>query len=191
MPDLKETPEPEPHDEGFTAAPNEPQAQAPMNGASEVRPGAKREERVGLLRRLEGAFLKPAKAQPAPDPQAVKKMQVLEALLRFRGQSSHPELAQALNVIDLLFMEDQIVRGAYKTYWKAAHGVASPKVRRELMVELIAAVVLHLNLAGEIGIEDIERCAAPRAFSRLDQLFDDLDKRWNDQPAKPQLRLVS
>ena len=158
--------------------------------------------RVSLLRRIELALFK---ARPQPEPglaglgyadqagpaDVAAKLKVFETLMRYRGQADHPELACAMNVIDLLFIDDELVRSAYRTYWTASQTTGFPRVRRELMIELIAAVVLHLGLAGKIGVEDIEREAQPRAQGRLGAVLDDLERRVGVTAAAPRLKLVA
>jgi hypothetical protein len=115
------------------------------------------------MSRLRRALFGPARVEAAPDPQLALKMQAFAALMRHRGDADGAEMAGVVNSIPALFADDPLIAVSQGDYVTARQRPASPRVQAGLLVELIAAVVLHLDLAGEVSVEDIRDFEPPEA----------------------------
>lgn len=104
-----------------------------------------------------------------------QKMQTLGLLLSLRHQPFSPETFRALNLIDVIFVDNSNVREAWSKYYAALSDsnlqnppgyAAREDRRRDLMIEMVKS----LGLENKISTADLLRAYTPTVVVEVDNL---------------------
>lgn len=126
------------------SAPRDPAAQSPS-------------EDGGFFSWLGRRFL--GRAAASSKAQARAKRDTFRSLLSHPGPQSHPELRAIMKGAELLFGADPVARGAFACYDDAVERGAPPTEQAELLLEVLASLVLHLDMAGQVDVDDLRMVA--------------------------------
>ncbi|MCC4295013.1 DUF6680 family protein [Brevundimonas aurantiaca] len=104
---------------------------------------------------------------------------ILETLLRHRGNIIHGDAVNALNLIDIVFMNALDVREAYQQFWNATAEPTPWELKVERYNTIIERIIRHLGMSDHIKASDIQRSYHPVGHAKFAQVQNaEMDVRW-------------
>lgn len=133
-------------------------------------------------------------ANDKADSERRSKAFILETLLRHRASIIHADAVNALNLIDIIFIDVPDVREAYHQFWNATADPNPAELRVERYNAIIEKIVRHLGMSEKIKASDIQRSYHPVGYAKVAQLqMAEMEERYEhffneDGTAKPRPR---
>lgn len=113
------------------------------------------------------------------DAQLLEKHQILKTLMTYRGVMISQEAVNALNLIDVAFVDAPEVREAYQQFWNSTAEQTAWELKVERYNAIIERIVRHLGTSDLIKTSDIQRTYHPDLHAKLNQVqMAELDLRW-------------
>lgn len=131
----------------------------------------------------------------ASDETARQQRQILTILLQYRAQILHYDVFNALNLIDLAFIDAVEVRRAWHQFHDAIENPSSFELKRERFAKIIEAIIRYLNLSDKITPQDVSRAYFPDFVgkqidvfaAKVEEDWQDLQARRSGPPPRPEI----
>jgi hypothetical protein len=119
------------------------------------------------------------RANDRADSERKSKYYILETLLRHRASILHNDAVNALNLIDIVFIDVSEVREAYQQFWNATAEPSPWELKLERYNTIIEKIVRHLGMNEHIKASDIQRSYHPVGHAKIAQIQTaEMEARW-------------
>ena len=114
------------------------------------------------------------------DSERRSKAFILETLLRHRASIIHADAVNALNLIDIIFIDVPEVREAYQQFWNATAEPTPWELKVERYNTIIERIVRHLGMNDHIKASDIQRSYHPMGHAKIAQVQTaEMEEMWD------------
>ena len=116
---------------------------------------------------MPGRMLKLSNQQKASEDQARTKMFILAELLRHRDHYSNAAAVSAINLIDIIFVDDPLVREARRQFMNAVNDRPfSAPVTQERFLTLVEKIIANVGMVGKISVDDVRSFYIPEVLAK-------------------------
>ena len=113
------------------------------------------------------------------DSERRSKAFILETLLRHRASIIHADAVNALNLIDIIFIDVAEVREAYQQFWNSTAEPSPMELKIERYNTIIERIVRHLGMNDHIKASDIQRSYHPVGHAKVAQVqMAEMEEQW-------------